>query len=619
MVQLSDHICDVTDKVVRHFFAVLNPLQTMLPLGGEQRRLQLLRQYRDQRDTFIRGNQMLGALVPLTLHKARGYELFQYPGTGSRSAYSFALRIFWGFLRTCMFHRCQQRILGVVLGRGGFALFQLGNHRPQGFTYLYFGNRILSFAFLTLVPASQTALIGCFGDFPSHLRDHFRLAGEADALTLQLHTGFLIYMGIAHSTEQSNCHQLNNIPDAGCQRFQISFEHTPRGNDGVVVGHLFIVDDLTSIDGEIQTRRVRKGFLHFFHQFRQHIFHVAGQILTVRAGISQELLFIEGLHVLQRLLGGVAKHSVGVTLQGGQVVELGRLFGFLDLGDAFHHRRFQIALLVDGLCFFLAFDSLGLHQKTAAQLHRVEGFRLERPDGSFAGDDHGECGRNHTPHIESRPVHQGIQTACIDAHQPISLRPAQSCLIQRVKVRTIHQVQKSGADCTFFQRGSPEPLHGLCATCHVVDQTEYQLTFTTGVGGTDDFIHRGVKHQSFDRHKLLLALFADAVFPCFRYDGKIIPFPFEIAGIVLVGRCQLDQMPDTPGNDATRAENVAAVLYRCPDHIGDSVSNGAFLSNDQLHGSHSFQRRRGTQRTPPGWWYQASDSSSSSSNSYSSS
>ena len=54
--------------------------------------------------------------------------------------------------------------------------------------------------------------------------------------------------------------------------------------------------------------------------------HVLGQILAVRAGIGQQFLFVKLLGVVKGLLCRETEQAVCLPLQGGQVIELGRLF-----------------------------------------------------------------------------------------------------------------------------------------------------------------------------------------------------------------------------------------------------------------------------------------------------
>ena len=61
--------------------------------------------------------------------------------------------------------------------------------------------------------------------------------------------------------------------------------------------------------------------------------HVGGQIPAVRAGIGQQLLFVEALGVVKGLLRRVSEQAVCLTLQGGKIIELRRLFLLLLLRD----------------------------------------------------------------------------------------------------------------------------------------------------------------------------------------------------------------------------------------------------------------------------------------------
>ena len=71
--------------------------------------------------------------------------------------------------------------------------------------------------------------------------------------------------------------------------------------------------------------------------------HIVGQEAAVGARVGAELLFIEGLEIVEGLLGGIAENAVGVALEGGQIVERGR---FLRLFLALH--------AFDGYCLALA-------------------------------------------------------------------------------------------------------------------------------------------------------------------------------------------------------------------------------------------------------------------------
>ena len=79
--------------------------------------------------------------------------------------------------------------------------------------------------------------------------------------------------------------------------------------------------------------------------------HIIGEETGVRAGVGAELLFIQGLQVVQGLLCRIAKQTVGVTLEGGQVVQCRGLFAlFLSL-----HGLNDCSLAFAGSCDILRF------------------------------------------------------------------------------------------------------------------------------------------------------------------------------------------------------------------------------------------------------------------------
>ena len=62
------------------------------------------------------------------------------------------------------------------------------------------------------------------------------------------------------------------------------------------------------------------------HKMLYRLAHVLGQILAVRAGIGQQFLFVKLLGIIKGLLCRKSEQAVCFPLQGGQVIELGRLF-----------------------------------------------------------------------------------------------------------------------------------------------------------------------------------------------------------------------------------------------------------------------------------------------------
>ena len=99
----------------------------------------------------------------------------------------------------------------------------------------------------------------------------------------------------------------------------------------MVVGDLGAVADLFSVDGKrrlkaADARRAEdEGLYAVCHSIREET--------AVRARVGAEAFLVEGLKIVQRLLGGVAEDAVGLALERGQVVERGGVLGLLLSAD----------------------------------------------------------------------------------------------------------------------------------------------------------------------------------------------------------------------------------------------------------------------------------------------
>lgn len=112
-----------------------------------------------------------------------------------------------------------------------------------------------------------------------------------------------------------------------------------------MICHLAIVDDPFGVHRQIQPRSEGKRTRNRLNEIGKRYCHIAGQKTAVRARVGQQTLFVQCLRIIQRLLGCIAKETVGFTLQGGQIVQRGRLFCFSLLIDVLYDSGFQIALL----------------------------------------------------------------------------------------------------------------------------------------------------------------------------------------------------------------------------------------------------------------------------------
>ena len=96
-------------------------------------------------------------------------------------------------------HRGQQGILCEVLGRGRFALFQLGIQNRERFLVLCFCQDIQSFLDLFSGIAKDSPL----DDFPALVQNRPDFSREGLSGTLELYRSFGIAVGFTHSGQQS--------------------------------------------------------------------------------------------------------------------------------------------------------------------------------------------------------------------------------------------------------------------------------------------------------------------------------------------------------------------------------------------------------------------------------
>ena len=449
---------------------------------------------------------MLGALVSLAHDIACGDELFNDFRARRRRSQPFAFRILRHILRSCTFHSGQQSIFRKMLGRRSFAFFELRHHRRKVLPNFQLRNGIFPFGCFLLNPFSDAAEKSSFWNLRTHLCDSFALGLEGDALTFQCDGGFVVDMRFTDCTKQTHRNELQHIPFTGRKRKYITPQHASGRNNRMVIRYLAVVDYLIGIRRQMKSGCKRKFCGNFVDQFRQITSHITGQIPAVRARVSKQLFLIQGLHIIQRLLGGEAKQTVGVTLQAGQIIELGRIFILPLLFDVLDHCGVQIAKFLNSLSFCFIFQALCSCDKPAAYLHGIKRFWLKSCNSRFSAHDQGKRRRHDTTNIERYIVQQREDARSIDSHQPVSLLTAQRCLIQRFILASIMQIFKTGANGCFLQGGNPQAFDGLGASALMVDQTEDQFAFPARVSGTYDGINLWIIHQFADGIKLLFCV-----------------------------------------------------------------------------------------------------------------
>ena len=298
--------------------------------------------------------------------------------------------------------------------------------------------------------------------------------------------------------------------------------------------------------------------------------HIFRQKPAVGTGISDQFLFIEVLRVVQGLLCRVAKHTVGFSLQAGQVIERRRLFRFLFafcLCDVRHRAAFA-----DSFCRRLFLVAFTCSRKTIqSNLNCVEWFGLECGNGSFPHDSHSKGRGHNTTDIQGLPVKGRKKSSSVNANNPVGSLSTQCCFIQSIIFRSRPEIFKALLDCYIFHRGNPKPLKRLSAPGFVVHQTKDQLALTTGICRTHKAGDIISGHELFQDTELLFCSGRNLILPVSREDRQVSIRPFAVFCIVGFGLCQLHQMTDTPADNIAVSFEVAIFTLVCIQHLCNAL------------------------------------------------
>ena len=348
-----------------------------------------------------------------------------------------------------------------MFGRGGLALLDGGPRDRQLLALGQFWQGLVLGLFVRL-HIFHAGPVGGVQRPPAGLLHRAALGGKLRTGALHRDRSFIVDIGRGHRTQQPQRHQLQNGPFPHWQSRQIRLPDVPGRDHRMVVGHFLVVDDRCYIAGDGDAFAERHGVGDQIHQHRQALGHIGGQVTAVRPGIGAELLFIEVLQIVQRLLRREPQQAVGVPLEGGEVIEGGRLLGFglaLYLLDR-HRAALAGSFQLFGIGFFVHAGA-GSGKTGQVQSHRIERHRLEGVDLCLPLDDEGQRRGHDPPDIEGAVVQHREQSGGVDTHQPVGLGPAEGRLVQPVIVRAGAQVGKALPDGGILHAGNPQPFHGL--------------------------------------------------------------------------------------------------------------------------------------------------------------
>ena len=238
-------------------------------------------------------------------------------------------------------------------------------------------------------------------DGPPALGKHLlSLCRKSVSTTLKGGRDRLIHERLRRRTQQFAANQQKDIALAHRQRRHIRLFQFQGGNQGMVVGYLLVVHQRQNIGEKL--RAGVKG-RHPRRQMQNHggsLRHVARQIPAVRAGIGQQLLFIERLGVVQSLLGRVAEYPVCLPLQGGQVVQFGRLLRLFLPHQGYTHGPLPVTGVPDGLGVLRGNNAVADRiDSLQRQPHMMVFLLAEQDDLTVPVGQHRQGGRLHPPNI----------------------------------------------------------------------------------------------------------------------------------------------------------------------------------------------------------------------------
>ena len=311
--------------------------------------------------------------------------------------------------------------------------------------------------------------------------------------------------------------------------------------------------------------------------------HILGQILAVGAGIGQQFLFVKLLGIIKGLLCRETEQAVCLPLQGGQVIELGRLFCLFLPFDRSTNGSCACAFFFERICGFCIRNAPTVcFQATGMDADCVIPFFLEAQDFCIPVHQHFQCRCLYAAHGQSLVVQHRKQPRCIDAHQPICFCTAEGRLVQRIIIRIRAQVCKALPDGGILHAGNPEPLYGFRAAGHLVDKAEDQFSLPACVGCGSHTVHIRAVEQGTQNFKLLFLLVRDNELPRLGQDGQILIPPFAVFFVVLASLGKGHQMPDAPADQIPATLPVAVLLFIGPDHGGNAAGNTGLFGDHQL-------------------------------------
>ena len=283
----------------------------------------------------------------------------------------------------------------------------------------YFGKHSLRFFFLLVFERCLEPLLNAF---PSVLHNGFPFGCKQRAFTGNSQGGLIIDVFFSGGTNQACSNQTKNFLLRLRQLCNVQRLHLSRGKDGMVIRNLCVIADTVNVGSIRNSIKQRQFPAKDADNLSDCPFHVIGDELAVSSRIGQQLLFIEGLNQIKRLLGGKREIAVCFPLQGGQIIELRWVYCLSLLLERRNGGLLFIASPRNPLCFVFGFDLFQAGFQAIFLNMDIEILLLtESGNLSVALDQHGKRRGLDTPDHQLFVIQSGKKPRPIDSDNPVCL------------------------------------------------------------------------------------------------------------------------------------------------------------------------------------------------------
>ena len=566
------------------FLAAGDALEAFFPVGGEERRGEIVGDDVDELDAFGGWHEGLALLFNIEAFE----QFLDDVGAGGWGADAAGfvenrLGVLVADKSLGIFHGGQERAFGEAGWRFGLAFADADGDAFQGLALLEFWQgAILAGVFFLLVFVANEIKA-----FPAEINGDVAAGGETLAVHVEGDAGLLVFIR-SEEVGQKTLH--DELVNAALIAGEVVLAEAFLGwDDGVVVADFGVVDapwcDAAFFGADLASDVGVAVGCESGETLREGGYDIFREIAGIGARIGEQLvLFVEPLHQRKRLLGAESVAGVGVTLEGGEVVERWRLGAFFLRIDARHGGGLFVAGADDALASALIVKTSALIFALIEQAHAVhicEHFvircALKITDGALALHDHCERRRLHAASGKLRVVATGEGAGGVEANDPVGFAARLGGAVEVVVFCRWLEMGEALADGLVGLAGDPETAHRLFDVRFFNDPARDELAFAAGVGGDDDLANVGAFHQAGNCAELLAGLRDDDEVHVLWQDRQRVHAPGFVFFAVMLRIGQRDKMAQCPGDDVFLIFKITVVFSADAQHAGELAANGWFF------------------------------------------